>query len=108
MFAAEMPDRDQVDRLNTFFNGLETSLMATALPLDDAFDLAIELEASEIDEVYRRLTAPIDGPAHILRKKMELLADRHLERLADAAERFGASQAIQARLGTLLSPTGGL
>jgi hypothetical protein len=103
VFAASMPDNDQVSRLNTLFNHLEARLRAAALTLDDAFELAIELEASEINEVYGRLTAPIEGPAHILRKKMELLSDRHFDRLRDAADRFGASPGLRTKLGELLS-----
>lgn len=103
VFAVEMPGNDQVRRLNTLFNRLEARLSAAALTVDDAFELAIELEASEINEVYSKLTAPIEGPAHILRKKMELLSDRHFDRLRDAAGRFGASQTTQTKLGKLLS-----
>jgi hypothetical protein len=103
VFAAQKPDNDQFRRLSTLFDTLETRLNAATLTVDEAFELAIELEASEIDEVYSKLTAPIEGPAHILRKKMELSSDRHFGRLRDAAERFGASPAVRRKLGELLS-----
>jgi hypothetical protein len=103
VFAVEVPGDEQVRRLNRLFDRFETRLKLEKLTVDDAFGLAIELEASEINEIYSRLTAPIEGPVHILRKKMELLADRHFDRLRDAANRFGASPAIQTKLGELLS-----
>ena len=103
VFAAELPDKDQIQRLNAIFRKLETRLAQPGLTLDRAFEMAIELESSEINDVYSKLTAPIQGPAHVMRKKMELSVAGHFERLHEAASKFNASAAIQARLSELLS-----
>jgi hypothetical protein len=103
VFATELPDPDQIQRLNSLFRRLEARLSEPALPLDDAFQMAIELETSEINDVYSKLTAPIHGPAHVMRKKMELSVEGHFERLSEAASRFHASPVIQERLAALLS-----
>jgi hypothetical protein len=84
---------------------LEARLAEPELALDDAFEMAIELETSEINDVYSRLTAPIQGPAHVMRKKMELSLAGHFDRLSEAASKFHASPEIQTRLATLLSPS---
>jgi hypothetical protein len=102
VFASELPDKQQLERLNALFRRLEARLCEPKLRVDDAFEMAIELETSEINDVYGRLTAPIDGPAHVMRKKMELSVAGHFERLSQAASRFHASQAIQTRLTSLL------
>jgi hypothetical protein len=106
VFAAELPDKDQIQRLNGLFRRLENRLAEPKLASDDAFEMAIELETSEINDVYSRLTAPIQGPAHVMRKKMELSVAGHFERLSEAASKFHASPVIQRRLSTLLSDKG--
>ena len=77
VFAEQLPDKHQIQRLSTLFRQLEARLAAPQLTLDDAFDMAIELESSEINDVYSRLTAPIQGPAHVMRKKVELSVVGH-------------------------------
>jgi hypothetical protein len=58
------------------------------------------------NDVYSRLPAPIQGPAHVMRKKMELSVAGHFERLSEAASKFHASPVIQRRLSMLLSHKG--
>jgi hypothetical protein len=69
VFAVELPDKDQIQRLNALFRRLEDRLADPQLAFDDAFEMAIELETSEINDVYSGLTAPIQVPAHVIRKK---------------------------------------
>jgi len=106
VFAGELPGDDQVRRLDQIFRRLEARIASPELTLDDAFDIAIRLESSEINDVYSLLTAPIEGPAHVLRKKMELAAEGHFDRLRDAAERFGASVETKSRLARLAAANG--
>jgi hypothetical protein len=106
VFATELPDEEQIQRLNALFQRLEDRLAAPQLALDDAFEMAVELETSEINDVYSRLTAPIQGPAHVMRKKMQLSVAGHFERLSKAASTFHASPVIQKRLACLLSHSG--
>ena len=103
VFASKLPDKDHIQRLNALFRRLEARLAEPQLAMDDAFEMAVELETSEINDVYSRLTAPIQGPAHVMRKKMELSVAGHFERLSDAASKFHVSPAIQTRLAGLLS-----
>ena len=108
VFAAELPGKGQIQRLNTLFRQLEARLARPELTLDDAFEMAIELESSEINDVYSRLTAPIQGPAYVMRKKVELSLASHFERLHEAACKFKASPTIQTRLAGLLSHSGSI
>jgi rubrerythrin len=103
VFASELPGKDEIQKLNSLFRQLETRLNQASLTLDDAFDMAIELEGSEINDIYSRLTAPIQGPAYVMRKKMELSLAGHFDRLQEAASKFNASESIRARLAELLS-----
>jgi hypothetical protein len=60
VFASQLPDKDEIQRLNALFRRLEARLAEPELALDDAFELAIDLETSESNDVYSRLTAPIE------------------------------------------------
>jgi len=104
VFASELPGKEEIQKLTTLFRDLEARLASPQLTLDDAFGMAIELENSEINDVYGRLTAPIQGPAYVMRKKMELSEANHFDRLRKAAGKFHVSQPIQTRLAALLSP----
>jgi rubrerythrin len=106
IFAEDLPDTGQIRRLNTLFQQLEARLAQPKLTLDDAFEMAVELESSEINDVYSRLTAPIEGPAHVLRKKIELSEAGHIDKLIEAAAQFKALPAIQTRLAGLLPHSG--
>lgn len=103
VFAVELPDKGRVRLLDELFRKLEAQIAAPDLKLDDAFDAAIRLETSEINDIYGKLTAPIEGPAHVMRKKMKLSVEGHFEKLHQAAHKFGASPEIQERLAKLLS-----
>jgi len=104
VFASELPGKEEVQKLTTLFRDLEGRLASPQLTLDDAFEMAIELESSEINDIYSRLTAPIEGPAYVMRKKMELSEAHHFDRLREAAGKFQLSRPIQTRLVELLSP----
>jgi rubrerythrin len=106
VFASKLPGKGEIQRLNSLFRQLEMRLAQPKLTMDDAFEMAIELESSEINDVYSRLTAPIKGPAHVMRKKMELSLAGHFERLQDAASQFNVSRTVQTRLAELLSHSG--
>jgi rubrerythrin len=103
VYADELPDKDQIQRLNALFRQLEGRLAEPQLTVDDAFEMAIALETSEINDVYSRLTAPIQGPAHVMRKKIELSLAGHFDRLSEAASKFHVSAPIQSRLADLLT-----
>ncbi len=105
VYAAALPDKKQVEKIEKVFRQIEERILAPDLALDEAFEAAARLESSEINDVYSRLTAPIEGPAHIMRKKMELSVAGHFEKLRNAARRFGASPGVQSRLSRLL-PSG--
>jgi hypothetical protein len=106
VFSAELPGKEQMKRLDSLFRRLETRVAAPGITMNDAFDIAIKLESSEINDVYSKLTAPIDGPAHIVRKRIELSIGGHFQRLQRAARTFNASADIRERIDELSSSAG--
>jgi len=103
VYANELPAQSQIRRLKRLFHALEARVAAPDLSVDDAFQIALELESSEINDVYSRLTAPIQGPAHVMQRKMDLSVGNHFQKLHEAAVRFGASPEMQLRIASLLS-----
>ena len=101
--AAQLPGREQILHLKNLFEDLDRRVADASLSLDGAFEIAMLLEGSEINEIYKALTAPIEGPWYVLRKKIALSVGNHFEKLEEAARRFGASSEIQKRLSMLSS-----
>jgi nucleotide-binding universal stress UspA family protein len=99
----DLPDSEQIRRLGGLFKRLGEKVMSPDLTVDGAFEVAIELESSEINDVYKNLTANVDGPWYIVRKKIELAVENHFDKLKAAANEFGASKEIQAKLESLAS-----
>src|SRR5690348_13776581 len=62
MLSARLPDSEQIMRLGALFKKLGEKVMSPDLTVDEAFEVAIELENSEINSIYENLTANMDGP----------------------------------------------
>ena len=101
MLSNQLPSSEQIMQLAGLFKRLRQKVRAPGLTVDDAFGIAIELESCELNDIYNNLTARIIGPAHVLRKKIELASSNHLEKLKTAATRFGVSASTVERLDVL-------
>jgi hypothetical protein len=101
MFANSLPETEHILNLAALFKHLGNKVAEPNLTADEAFGVAIDLESSEINEIYKNLTANVDGPWYVIRKKMELSEENHFERLSNAAQRFGISEAVRDRLAKL-------
>jgi hypothetical protein len=99
--ASQLPNKEQILNLRALFDGLEARVADPELDVNKAFEIAIILESSEINDIYKNLTEPIEGPWYVLRKKIDLSVANHFERLEAAARRFHASPDIQERLAKL-------
>ena len=97
IFAEELPPIETIIELAELLEELEAQAAHPALKLDDAFDIAIQIERCDKEDICDRLTAPILSPLHVREKKVDLSKKKHFEKLRWAAERFGASPAIRAR-----------
>jgi hypothetical protein len=97
VFAEELPAMETIVGLRGLLQELEARAEGPALNLDDAFDIAIQMETCEMEDICDRLTAPIQSPPYVVQKKIDLSKNKHFEKLRYAAERFGASPSIRAR-----------
>lgn len=101
----EPPGRGSVRRLTDLFGSLEKRAAVPDLSVDEAFLIAADLEASEINNIYSRLISPIQGPWYIMRKKIETSLPEHMDRLIQGARQFGVSPSTMARLLEVGQPT---
>lgn len=98
LLGKNMPDRNTVRELSSLMDSLQERTDAEKISIDDAFLIATELEASEINGIYSRLVGPVRGTPYILRKKIETLGPDHLQSLIRGAERFRVTPETMARL----------
>ena len=98
LLGKNMPDRNTVRELSSLMDRLQERTDAERISIDDAFLIATELEASEINGIYSRLVGPVRGTPYILRKKIETLGPDHLQSLIRGAERFRVTPETMARL----------
>jgi len=84
--------------LSELFSNLETRVAQKELSVDDAFMIAAELEASEINAIYDRLVRPVEGTSYLTRKQIETLGANHSHVLVKAAQRFGVSAPVLEKL----------
>jgi hypothetical protein len=97
LLGKNMPDRNTVRRLSNLMDRLQQKA-GEKISVDDAFLIAAQLEASEINGIYSRLVGPVRGTPYILRKKIEALGPDHLQSLIRGAKRFRVEPATMAKL----------
>ena len=107
IFATQLPGREQILNLKALFDDLEARVTDRKLDIDGAFEIAIILESSEINDIYKNLTEPIEGPWYVLRKKIDLSVRNHFEKLEASARRFNTSPELQQRLAALSKRSSG-
>ena len=98
LFAGNMPDRRAIRELSDLFSGLEERASRRNLSIDEAFLIAAELEASEVNVIYTRLVGPVKGTPYIVRKKIETLGSNHMQSLIRGARRFRVTAPTMAKL----------
>jgi hypothetical protein len=98
LLGKNMPDGNTLRRLSSLMDRLQERANEKKISLDDAFLIAAELEASEINGIYARLVGPARGTPYILRKKIEALGPDHLQSLIRGAKRFHVTPATMAKL----------
>jgi len=96
LFASDLPDTAEIQKLTGFFKRLEKRATDPKLTAEEAFSLAIELEASEINAIYCYLTTTLHTSMYLLRRKIVTSMPNHVDELIVAARKFGVgNQALK-------------
>jgi hypothetical protein len=91
LFAPDVPGEADIKQFADFFTGLESRAADPALDMNKAFDLAAELEGSELNAVFSYLTTSMHKSLYLMRKKIAASQFDHVECLIDAGVRFGVA-----------------
>jgi rubrerythrin len=92
LFAPDLPDTAEVQKLRAVFNRLEKRAAEPNLTIEEAFSLAIEMEASEINAIYCHLTTTLHSSVYLLRRKIATSLPDHIDELIVAARKFGLEE----------------
>jgi rubrerythrin len=92
LFAPDLPTATEIQKLAAFFEQLETRAADPNLTLQEGFALAIELEASEVNTIYCRLTEAVQDSMYLLRRKIATRFPEHIDTLIEGAKRFGVGE----------------
>ena len=92
--AQTLPNATDVQKLVVFLNTLDKRAADPELTIQKAFSLALELEASEINAIYCKLTTALHTSTYLLRHKIATSLRNQLGELEDAARRFGIGESV--------------
>ena len=89
LFASDLPDSAEIQKTAALFKRLETRAAAPMLNVEDAFELALELESSEVNSLYCYLTTTLHSSMYLLRRKIASSMPDHVDELLVTARKFG-------------------
>jgi hypothetical protein len=100
-FAPNLPGEAEIGKFAVAFREFEKRATAGHLTMDNAFALAAELEASEVNAIYCHLTTPLHESLYLLKKKIASSPFDHVGHLADTGKKFTLSAATLKKLDEL-------
>jgi hypothetical protein len=101
LFSAKLPGAVEIRQVGGLFRNLEKRAAAKELDVNQAFEIAIELESSEVNAIYCHLTASTHGSMYLLRRKIATLAPDHVGHLIQGARKFGVEAGILKKIESL-------
>jgi len=87
-FAEKLPTDKEIESAEALFSRLMRQASTADLSIEDAFRIALDLETSEVNAIYDRLTIPMHTSRYLLRRKIAISLPDHLGYLLQEARRF--------------------
>ena len=103
LFAPHLPNGGQLRRISGQFRKLEKRAANKNLDIDEAFVIATEMEASEVNDLFCRLTTSVHNSMYLLRRKISSCVPDHIHALVAAAKKFGVGSETVKRIERLES-----
>jgi hypothetical protein len=101
LFAADLPSEGEIQMFAKRFRDFQKRAADPNLDVNGAFELAAELEGSEVNAIYCYLTMPLHASSYLLKRKTVTSPLAHVNELATAGKRFGVAPQIQKKLNSL-------
>jgi rubrerythrin len=87
-FASPLPEEDEIQKVDSLFASLKIRAADPALSIPDAFQIAAEMETSEVNTIYGHLTSSLHNSMYLLRRKIATSMPDHVEQLLREGQRF--------------------
>jgi rubrerythrin len=88
LFAANLPQDNEVQAVAAVFEQLSRRASIPDLTIADAFRIATQMETSEANAIYDRLTASLHTSRYLLRRKIASMLPDHIEHLLKEARKY--------------------
>jgi hypothetical protein len=89
LFASDLPDSVEIQKVSGLFKTLKKRGADPQLTVEEAFSIAMKLEASEINAIYCHLTTTLHSSMYLLKRKIAVSLPSHVDELVQAARKFG-------------------
>src|ERR1051326_8580539 len=90
LFASDLPSNAEIENVDALFKRVEQRVAEPLLAAEHAFTLAIELETSEVNAIYSRLTGTLHRSMYLFKRKIATSLQDHVVDLLRAARKFGS------------------
>jgi len=98
LFAGELPDETKIQKIDRQFGSFESRAADPELGIPAAFQIAMEIESSEVNDIYSHLTSTTHDAPYLWHRKIATMAPGHIGYLADSARKFGAGDEVVRKL----------
>ena len=98
LFAEEGPTEEQIRDLRDEFAILAKRAEAPGLTVIEAFEIAVRMEASEVNAIYSHLTTPMHASIYLWKKKILASLPDHVGRLLAEGRKHGVPESLLAKI----------
>lgn len=88
LFAGSAPTAEQIRKVEDMFQDLTRRAVSPTLSIYEAFQIAAELESSEVNDAYSHLTTPLHDSMYMLKRKIAASMPDHVQRLLQEARKY--------------------
>ena len=87
LYASHLPTDNEIQETAALFDNLDKRASDPDLTVEDAFRIATQMETSEINAIYDRLTTPVHSSMYLLRRKVATTLPDHVGHLLAEARK---------------------
>ena len=92
LFATPLPEANEIQKMEDLFASLKKRAEDPALSVHNAFQIAADMETSEVNTIYGHLTSSLHNSMYLLRRKIATSMPDHVEQLLREGRKFGAGE----------------
>jgi len=92
LFTANLPTEKEIRTTAALFDAWRKRASEPNISVADAFAIATEMETSEINAIYDRLTTPVHSSMYLLRRKVATTLPDHVGSLLKEASKYDVGE----------------